>query len=340
MHMVDALLSPGTGAAMWAASAGAAVYATKKITGSGMSEKKLPVMAVSGAFVFAAQMINFTIPGTGSSGHIGGGIMLAGLLGEFPAFLTLAAVLLIQCLFFADGGLLAWGANVFNMAVIPCLIVYPLVMRPLLRKGITKAKLAGSSLLASVIGLQLGAFGVVLETQLSGITELPFAAFAALMQPVHLAIGVVEGLVTAAVLGFVWRLRPELIEAPLQREKLRREIPVKKVTVLLAIAAVVIGGVVSLAASSNPDGLEWSMEHTAGTSELKAENGIYSLVSGIQDKLAFLPDYDFSDGEGTGTSLSGVVGAALTALLALGIGGGITVVKRRKRRESYGGHEK
>ncbi len=72
-------------------------------------------------------MINFTIPGTGSSGHIGGGILLAMLLGEFPALLTIASVLVIQCLIFADGGLLALGANIFNMGVIPCLIVFPII---------------------------------------------------------------------------------------------------------------------------------------------------------------------------------------------------------------------
>ena len=103
MHMADALLSPAVGATMWAISTVSNGYGIKKITDSQLSEKKLPVMAVSGAFVFAAQMINFTIPGTGSSGHIGGGILLAMLLGEFPALLTISSVLLIQCLMFADG---------------------------------------------------------------------------------------------------------------------------------------------------------------------------------------------------------------------------------------------
>ena len=120
MHMADALLSPAVGGVMIAASACAIGYSVKKIESTDLGEKKLPLMAVSGAFVFAAQMINFTIPGTGSSGHIGGGMLLAGMLGGFPALSTIAAVLVIQCLFFADGGLLALGANIFNMGVIPC----------------------------------------------------------------------------------------------------------------------------------------------------------------------------------------------------------------------------
>ena len=164
MHMADALLSPVTGAVMAAASFGAMGYSAFKIKQDDLCEKKVPVMAVTGAFVFAAQMINFTIPGTGSSGHIGGGILLAAMLGGFPSLLTIAAVLIIQALFFADGGLLALGCNMFNMGVIPCLLVYPLLFRFILRKGITYKRLAFASILSVVIALQLGAFSVVLET--------------------------------------------------------------------------------------------------------------------------------------------------------------------------------
>ncbi len=181
MHMADALLSPVVGGTMYAVSAGAVAYSVKKIKMEEIGEKKLPLMAVSSAFVFAAQMINFTIPGTGSSGHIGGGILLAGLLGGFPAFLTLAAVLVIQCLFFADGGLLALGANIFNMGVIPCLIIYPLLFRPLLKTRRTTGRIGLAAILCALVSLQLGAFGVVLETMASGVTELPFLVFAGVM---------------------------------------------------------------------------------------------------------------------------------------------------------------
>ena len=189
MHMSDALLSPTVGLTMCAVSAGALAVSAARVQRSQLTRQKLPMMAVGGAFVFAAQMINFTIPGTGSSGHIGGGILLATLLGGGPALLALAAVLVVQCLFFADGGLLALGCNIFNMGVLPCLVVYPLVVRPLLCRGLTPRRLSAAALLGAVLGLQLGAFGVVLETQLSGITALPFGTFAALMQPIHLAIG-------------------------------------------------------------------------------------------------------------------------------------------------------
>ncbi|MDR1929118.1 MAG: energy-coupling factor ABC transporter permease, partial [Treponema sp.] len=209
MHMSDALLSPAVGGAMTAVSAAALAYAVKKTV---PDEKKVPLMGIMGAFVFAAQMINFTIPGTGSSGHIGGGVLLAALLGPFPALIVLASVLLIQCLFFADGGLLAFGCNVFNMGVTACL-AYSFVFKPLTRGGLNRKNIALASILSVVIGLQAGAFSVVLETLFSGVTELPFGAFVVLMQPIHLAIGLVEGLITAAVLWYVYGVQPELLDA-------------------------------------------------------------------------------------------------------------------------------
>src|SRR5574340_477120 len=106
MHMADALLSPAVGATFWAGTLGAIAYCSKKLK-ENMDEKLIPLMGVLGAFVFAAQMINFTIPATGSSGHLGGGLLLAVLLGPPAAFITIASVLMVQALFFADGGLLA-----------------------------------------------------------------------------------------------------------------------------------------------------------------------------------------------------------------------------------------
>lgn len=217
MHMSDALLSPAVGGAMYAVSAVSIAYAVQKVKKDDLGEKNLPMMAVAGAFTFAAQMINFTIPGTGSSGHIGGGILLAGLLGGAPAVVTLTAVLLIQCLFFADGGLLALGANIFNMGVIPCLFVCPLIFRPILRKGVTHKRIMIASVVSCVVGLQLGAFCVVLQTLTSGVTELPFHTFVLLMQPIHLAIGFVEGIITAGILNFVYQMRPEILTDVLER---------------------------------------------------------------------------------------------------------------------------
>jgi len=351
MHMADALISPVVGGTMWAATAGVAAYSIKKIQND-LDEKKIPLMGVTAAFVFAAQMINFTIPGTGSSGHIGGGMLLAILLGPYAGFLAMASILLIQALFFADGGLLALGCNIFNLGFYTCFIAYPLIYKPIIAKGYTPKRIFGASLLAVVIGLQLGAFSVVLETLLSGKTELPFSTFVLLMQPIHLAIGVVEGLIVAAVVSFVWKERPEILEKVAMGESLGK-VSIKRVSVVLAVAAIVTGGVLSWFASANPDGLEWSIFKTAGVEELEAPDGIHQTMAEIQSKVAFLPDYSFKapedenpasadESEGSaswpdvnsGTSVSGLVGGGLTLALATIIGFAVSMFKKRKHNQT------
>ena len=336
MHMADALLSPAVGMAMNAASVAAIGISVAKVRKDELSEKKVPIMGISGALVFAAQMVNFAIPGTGSSGHIGGGILLAGLLGGIPAFLSLTAVLIIQCLFFADGGLLALGCNIFNMGAVPCLVIYPLVFKPLLKGGANYRRLTAASVLSVVAGLELGAFCVVLQTLLSGITALPFGTFAALLLPIHLAIGLVEGIATAAVLCFVHKMRPELIESAHSGKSLAGA-PMKRILIILAAAAVFIGGALSLFASTQPDGLEWAVGRTMKKSigaeaEPDAGGRIYGVADGAQDSASPLPDYSFaSDPENAaGTSLSGMIGAAATFAAAGAAGFVITRIKRRK----------
>ncbi|MFX4262187.1 energy-coupling factor ABC transporter permease [Pelotomaculum propionicicum] len=346
MHMADALISPVVGGTMWVATAGVAAYSIKKIKND-MDDRKIPLMGVMGAFVFAAQMINFAIPATGSSGHLGGGLLLAIILGPYAGFLTMASILTIQALFFADGGLLALGCNIFNLGFFTCFIAYPLIYKPIVNKVFTPARMFIAALLAAVIGLQMGAFAVVLETLFSGVTELPFRTFVLLVQPIHLAIGVVEGLVTAAVAGFVWRARPEILEKASLDEALGT-VSMKKVLSGLIVAALFTGGVLSWFASSQPDGLEWSMFKTAGVEELEATGVIHETLADVQERIAFLPDYGFKAAEGeeepgalqgdgeeaglavnTGTSVSGVVGGLLTLVLAAITGMGISIIKRR-----------
>jgi len=341
MHMADALLSPAVGAVMCAAAAAANAYAVKKIKKDDLCEKKIPIMGVMGAFVFAAQMINFTIPATGSSGHIGGGILLAAMIGGFPALLSLSAVLIIQCLFFADGGLLALGCNIFNMGVVPCMVVYPLLFKPLVRKGLTFGSITAASVAAAVISLQLGALGVVLETQLSGITVLPFSAFLLLMQPIHLAIGVTEGIVTAAILCFVHKMRPEILESVYSRTAIQNSVPVKNILVTLAVTSALAGGILSLFASSYPDGLEWAVEKTAGTTELESASPVIKRAAQIQDAASVMPDYNFKDagenssegdtGSGIGTTVAGIAGGAFTFLLAAASAFIISAIKKKRK---------
>ena len=339
MHMADALLAPAVAATMYAASAvtvGASVKTLKK------DEKleKLPTMAVASALVFAGQMINYTIPGTGSSGHLCGGMMLSALLGPQAGFLSMVVILTIQCLFFADGGLLALGANCWNMAFYGCFVGYYLLWRPLIRSKLFSSlgeKAAGririilASVLGCVITLQLGAFSVVLETSLSGVTELPFRAFVGIMQPIHLAIGLVEGLITSAVLLFIYETRPELLmDVNKADTQLSGKLSLKTTLAILAVTAVIVGGGLSLFASANPDGLEWSMFGNAesGYSEnmgldeesFGISSGAADTAAAIQERTAFLPDYGFADSDmAAGTSVSGLVGSAIVAAAAAAI---------------------
>lgn len=318
MHMADALTTPAVAGTMYLCSAAAAGYSVKKVRLEN-DAKKIPVMGVMGAFVFAAQMINFTIPGTGSSGHLCGGMMLSALLGPYAGFLTMIGVLLIQCLLFADGGILALGCNIWNMAFYGCFLGAVLIWKNMMKGGASKAKITAASVLGCVATLQLGAFSVVLETFASGITELPFVTFVSFMQPIHLAIGLVEGLITAAVLCFVYEARPELLWGISGTEKKEGRFSLKKTVIILAVVTGFVGGGLSLAASSFPDGLEWSIEKVTGEPELEAGSGIYDTAAAVLEKTAFLPDYAFQNSDtAAGISFSGITGALAVAAVCVG----------------------
>ena len=328
MHMADALLSPAVAATMYVASgvvAGISIHRLRKDD----EPQKLPTMAVTAALVFAGQMINYPIPGTGSSGHMCGGMLLSALLGPHAGFLSMIVILAIQCLFFADGGLMALGANIWNMAFYGCFVGYYLIWRPIVsaangNKPAQRLRIIIASVVGCVATLQLGAFSVVLETSLSGITELPFDAFVALMQPIHLVIGLVEGLVTAAVLVFVYESRPELLRDVDARAVGGSKRSLKSVIIVLAVVAALVGGGLSLLASSNPDGLEWALfgNADAGYSEnmgLDEENfgvkrQLADAAGSVQEKTSFLPDYAFAGSDSqAGTTVSGLVGSAMVA---------------------------
>jgi cobalt/nickel transport system permease protein len=347
MHMADALISPSVGATFAALSGGAIIYSARKLK-EGANDRIIPLMGVMGAFVFAAQMINFTIPGTGSSGHLGGGMILAILLGPYGGFLTLASVLIVQALFFGDGGLLALGCNIFDMAFWTCFVAYPLIYRRIVRQDSRPATMTLGILGAVLVAIQLGAFSVVIQTLLSGISDLPFTSFVLLMQPIHLAIGLVEGLVTAAFIAFVRKARPEILEAAAASKPIA-QVPIRKVLVGLGVVALLTGGILSWFASTHPDGLEWSIERiTAETEISEPVDGVIPLLGAIQEKTAIFPDYEFKNTKSLekeerqigraqidqtasmvspGTTVAGVVGSMMTLVLACFIG---FVMKRRK----------
>lgn len=344
MHMADALLSPAVGATCWAATLGMIGVASNKLKKS-LDEKTVPLMGVLGAFVFTAQMINFTIPGTGASGHLGGGLMLAILLGPYASFLVMASVLTVQALFFADGGLLALGCNIWNLGVYPCFVAYPLIYLPLTKKSRDKGRILPATFLSSVVGLQMGAFSVVIETLLSGRSELPLGTFLLLMQPIHLVIGAVEGIATAGIITFIRNTRPELLDSIIESRPAATGITSKKIILTFFLMAVITGGALSWLSSGRPDGLEWSIEKIYGKTELPDRDDVISpILNKVQGNTAVLPDYDFrGKKEGSkkqevatiswpetqgGKSISGIIGALIVLGVIVFAGVGIRMARR------------
>lgn len=349
MHMADSLLSPAVGAAFWLASGSLIAYSAKKIAEE-KDDSKTPLMGVMGAFVFAAQMINFTIPGTGSSGHIGGGMLLSILLGPYRAFIAIASVLTIQCLFFADGGLLALGCNIFNLGFFPAFIAYPLLYKKIMGSQLVtanwknaqpnKLQLAISSISASILGLFLGACFVIMQTQLSGLTDLPFKTFAMFLLPIHLAIGLVEGLVIFGVLSFIAKVDPSLLgNSTISAKGVFWK---KPVYISMLIITLLVGGGLALFASSNPDGLEWSMFKVTGSQEVASSgSALHTFSEYVQEKFSFLPDYSFrvvgqqtgtasEESSALGTTVSGIIGSMFVLVLAATLG---IIFRRRLRKQ-------
>jgi cobalt/nickel transport system permease protein len=337
MHMADALLSPAVGGTMWVATAATTFYCSRKIRRR-LDDRKIPLMGVLGAFIFAAQMINFAIPGTGSSGHLGGGLLLAVLLGPPAAFLTLASVLTVQALFFADGGLLALGANIFNLGFAPCFIAYPLIYKPLTGRQPGPGRLLFAAAAAAIIGLQLGSLGVVAQTFGSGMLSLSFRSFLVLMQTIHLPIGLIEGLATAGVISFILKTRPEIL-ASTTIESPPASRPIGKVLAGLIVAILLTGGLFSWFASERPDGLEWSLEKSADRREA-ATGDRQTFLERLQERIALLPDYGFRSTKkpsgrnfvqpDPGATVSGLLGGVIVMLAIL-----LPVILLRKKAKSH-----
>jgi cobalt/nickel transport system permease protein len=169
------------------------------------------------------------------------------------------------------------------------------------------------------------------------------------MQPIHLAIGIVEGFVTAGVINYVRAARPELLESIVESRPLSPGIKIRKIVLTLVIISVIVGGIVSWFASTYPDGLEWSIEKVYGKPELPGqETGIAAVLKAIQEKVAFLPDYTFKEKEApkeqespggeastwpnveAGTSFSGILGSIMVFGLIFLVGFGIKAIRKKK----------
>jgi len=207
MHIPDGFLDAKTFATLDVVGAGFVALAAARVRRV-LSERAVPLMAVLAAFVFAAQMLNFPVAG-GTSGHFGGGALVAILLGPWAGVLVMTLVLVIQALAFGDGGILALGANVFNMGVVAPFVGYGVYR---LTRAVVRSE-AGR-----FVGAFVGAWAAVVAAASACAAELaiagtvPFAVVFPAMAGVHALIGVGEGLITAVALGAIRAGRPDLLE--------------------------------------------------------------------------------------------------------------------------------
>jgi len=325
MHMANELLSIPVATGTLAIAAGSLGFICRKVR-QVIAAEKLALMGILGAFVFAAQMVNFQLPAMpGTSGHMVGAVLLAIILGPHLAAIVISSVVIVQCLIFQDGGLLALGCNIINIGLVPSYLGY-FLYRTITNGRFSSLKVYIGAMLASVITMEAGAILVAIQAAMSGVLAVPFSTFLITMTGVHFLVGFVEGLVTVTVLAYLQQLRPDIVA-----DSLPGTVRLSKNAVLatLGILAVLIGAGLSLLASDLPDGLEWSY------AERPDEPGFETVVSNpdsritavddFQSKYSLMPDYsarasklgDVADQEeadlGAGwTSFAGIVGSAVT----------------------------
>ncbi len=208
MHIPDGFLNAGTLAGTAIVSAGGVANAAR-IAGKNLGEKQVPLMGILAAFVFAAQMLNFPVAG-GTSGHFLGAALCAILLGPWAAVIILTLVLIAQCFIFQDGGMLALGANIFNMGIVGGLGSYYLYRLGVRLLGNNLRSKMISGFFASWASVALASIACALELAISGAS--PLGVVLPAMLGVHVIIGLGEGAITVAALGMIRSTRADLLE--------------------------------------------------------------------------------------------------------------------------------
>ena len=212
MHIPDGFLDPKVWGAASGVSAGFTGYALYVVRQK-LNEKLIPMLGITAAFIFAAQMLNFPVAG-GTSGHFLGATLACILLGAWPGFLVMVIVLLVQCLFFADGGLAALGANILNMGIVGGIfshLIFSYIKSNLQRLIGQRKGILTSAAIASWLSVVLASIACSIELALAGTVPLS-VAFPA-MTSIHMLIGIGEAIITTVVLAVVMQARPDLVHA-------------------------------------------------------------------------------------------------------------------------------
>jgi cobalt/nickel transport system permease protein len=300
MHIPDGFLSAPVSILLWVVSIIVVGIALKRVS-KDLGERQVPLMGVLAAAIFAGQMLNFAVAG-GTSGHLLGATIAAILLGPWAAILVLTTVVGVQALIFQDGGLLALGANIFNMAVIGVSVAYMAYQTVQKLSGGRKWGIFVGGFFAAWLSIVIASLAAALELAVSGTSPANIAVPA--MASIHALIGIGEGLITVGALALIYAARPDLLKAGQERVTGGRVVWV--VGLLLALVLAII----SPLASSHPDGLEWVAEQK-GFLEA-ARSSIYNII----------PDYVFPgvSNPALATIFAGIIGTMLVFGVAIGIG--------------------
>ncbi|MBG1258195.1 energy-coupling factor ABC transporter permease [Nostoc commune] len=298
MHIPDGFVSLPVAGATGLASV-AALFIAFERSQEAFGIRRAPILGLTTAFIFAAQMINFPVAG-GTSGHLLGGTLAAIVLGSpWAGTLCIATVLIIQAVLFADGGITALGANILNMGVVGVWVGWVLTQTLQRLFGGSKGRLPLAAGIAAGVSVAVAAIACAIELALSGTA--PVAIVLPAMAGVHILIGIGEGIITGGVLTYLATARPDLLPGE-QQEFRGWSVPI--VTIFL------IAGVLSLFASAWPDGLEKVAENI----------GFIDLASKVRVIVPTpLADYGIEGLGPIGTSIAGLVGATVCFAVAFGI---------------------
>lgn len=299
MHIPDGFLSVLVSVIFWVIALAVIVVALQK-TRTSLAERQVPLMGVLAAAIFAGQMLNFSVTG-GTSGHLLGAAIAVILLGPWAAVLVMVSVVSVQALLFQDGGILALGANIFNMAIVGVFVSYAIysLLGRLFKQQ--KSGLFISGFAAAWGSIIIASLSCALQLALSGTSPANIAIPA--MAGIHALIGLGEGLITVGALAFLYAARKDLVVREEGSAVKNKGVVVGGVVIVLLLAAL------SPLASSHPDGLEWVAEQKGFLGN--AREAFYNL----------LPDYGVPgvSNPAVATIAAGIIGAAVVFAVAYGI---------------------
>ncbi|MGH8873915.1 MAG: energy-coupling factor ABC transporter permease [Acidimicrobiia bacterium] len=321
MHIPDGFINGATSLGAGVVAAGGLGAALRQ-GGRYLGDRQIPLAGLVAAFVFALQMLNFPVA-AGTSGHLLGGAFASILVGPWMGIVVVAVVVIVQALFFADGGVSALGLNVLNMALLTVAVAWP-VFRALVRALPKRApSVLVASLVAAWASVVVSSIGLALQYALGGVGDVPVGTVFGAMVGVHAVIGIGEGLITATAVGAVMAARPDLVYGVSDFEIVDTgvtapgRLAVGSFVVAGLVVAIALVALVAPNANPNPDGLERVAEDT-GFIETGADHPIGGPLA----------DYGVSgiDSPAVGTALAGIIGTLVT----FGVGYLLVAMFRRR----------